>query len=222
MSRPSKGTVAWRRNVKTGKPCWHGRWTRADGTRTNWVALDPSILEGDEEGAKRFAATYAGAAKATTKDGKGETVTAYAKRWLAQRPAKTARDNASHLNTHVLPVIGPVSILALDAADGDTLVAALDAKIAAGTMSDKTARNVWGTVGRMLRDAAHAKIATGLRCLEANPFRDVMAPERSRIRKAKQFLYPSEFLAFVSCTEVPVRWRQNVAIAVFLGPRDGE
>jgi integrase len=101
-------------------------------------------------------------------------------------------------------------------------VAALDAKIAAGAMSDKTARNVWGTVGRMLRDAAHAKPSTGLRCLDANPFRDVQPPERSSVRKAKQFIYPSEFLAFVGCTEVPVRWRQNAAIAVYLGLRDGE
>jgi len=101
-------------------------------------------------------------------------------------------------------------------------VAALDAKIAAGAMSDKTARNVWGTVGRMLRDAAHAKPSTGLRCLAVNPFRDVQPPERSSVKRAKQFLYPNEFLAFVSCAEVPVRWRQNAAIAVYLGLRDGE
>jgi integrase len=89
-------------------------------------------------------------------------------------------------------------------------------------MSDKTARNVWGTVKRMMRDAAHAKPSTGLRCLESNTLRDVMAPERSRARKALQFLYPSEFLAFVSCPDVPRRWKRNVVIAVFLGLRDGE
>ena len=92
MSRKSTGTVDWRRNVasKEGQFCWHGRWTRADGTRANWVALDPSIPEHDEEGAKRFAATYAGHAKATTKDGKGETVEAYSKRWLDNREGKVA------------------------------------------------------------------------------------------------------------------------------------
>jgi hypothetical protein len=97
MSRPSLGTVSWRRDVESGSPCWHGRWTRADGTRTNWMALDPGIAESDEAGAQRFAARLAGTAKTTTASGKGETVADYASRWLAQRPAKTARDNASHL-----------------------------------------------------------------------------------------------------------------------------
>jgi hypothetical protein len=111
------------------------------------MALDPGIAESDEAGARRFAARLAGTAKTTTASGKGETVADYASRWLAQRPAKTARDNVSHLKTHVLPVIGHQSILSLTSSHGDDLVAALDAKIAAGTMSDKRARNVWGTVG---------------------------------------------------------------------------
>ena len=42
------------------------------------------------------------------------------------------------------------------------------------------------------------------------------------MKKAKQFVYPSEFLAFVWCTGVPAKWRRNVAIAVYLGLRDGE
>jgi hypothetical protein len=37
-----------------------------------------------------------------------------------------------------------------------------------------------------------------LRVREDNPCRDVKAPERGA-RKAKQYLYPSEFLQFVSC-----------------------
>jgi hypothetical protein len=115
---------------------------------------------------------------------RSETVSKFSKRWLEARPAKTRRDNSSHLETHVLPIIGRRSILALSPAHGDELVAALDRKIADGKMSDKTARNVWETVKRMLRDAAHAKPATGLRCLESNPFRDVMPPERSRVRKS--------------------------------------
>jgi integrase len=221
MSRPRTGTVAWRRNVKTEEPCWHARWTRADGSRTNWVALDPKIPESDRDAAEKCAASFASVAKATTKDGAGETVAAYSTRWLAQRAKGTAKDNGSHLKHHVLPVIGQVSILRLLPADGDALVAALDKKIEAG-MSNKTARNVWGTIGRMLRDAAHAKPSTGLRCLEVNPFRDVQPPERSKVKKAKQFLYPNEFLAFVSCPSVPVRWKRNVALATYLGERDGE
>jgi integrase len=196
--------------------------TARRGNRTPWQPLDPGIAASDRAGAEACAAEYAPTAKATTKDGKGESVTNYSTRWLATRTKKAAKDNASHLTHHVLPVIGPVSILKLTSKHGDALVGALDAKIVAGTMSAKTARNVWGTIRRMLRDAAHAKPATGLRCLDVSPFRDVMGPERTHEKLARQFLYPSEFLDFVLCQDVPLSWRRNVAIAVFLGLRDGE
>lgn len=223
MSRKNTGTIDWRPNAEApGTFCWHARYTRGDRTRTRWEPLDPSITREDVEGARRCAESFASTAKASTKDGTGESVESYSKRWLAKRPKKTAKDNGSHLTHHILPVFGSVSILALTSRHGDELVAALDAKIAAGKMSDKSARNVWGTAKRMVKDAAHAKPATGLRCLESNPFRDVMGPERTHAKKARQFLYPSEFLALVSCHDVPTSWRTNVAIGVFLGLRDGE
>jgi integrase len=222
MARRSTGTVDWRWSAELQRHCWHGRWTRGDGSRTPWHALDPEILETDEAAAHECAARFAPIAKATTKDGKGELVASYATRWLASRAPKTRTANASHLTHHVLDVIGHRAILALTSADGDALVAELDAKIKAGTMSAKTARNVWGTAKKMLRDAAHAKPATGLRCLEANPFRDVAPPERTHVKQAKQFLYPSEFLALMSHPRVPTSWKANIAVAVFLGLRDGE
>ena len=66
--------LAWRRDVDTGDFCWHARYTRGDKTRTNWIALDPSIGEGDVARAKASAASLVGTAKSTRKDGKGETV----------------------------------------------------------------------------------------------------------------------------------------------------
>jgi integrase len=223
MSRASTGTVAWRPNAQSpGTYCWHARYTRADKSRTPWYPLDPGIVEHDEEAARRCALQFASDAKATTRDGVGESLSAYSIRWLASRPKKTAKDNASHLRHHVLPVIGNVSILRLTSTHGDELVAALDRTIAAGSMSDKSARNVWATAKRMVKDAAHAKPSTGLRCLDANPFRDVMPPERVKTRRAKNFLYQSEFLDLVSCRAVPPSWKGNVAIAVFIGVRDSE
>jgi hypothetical protein len=49
----------------------------------------------------------------------------------------------------------------------------------------------------------------------------VKSPERGA-RKAKQYLYPSEFLKFVSCRDVPLRWRRAVALAIYTYARDGE
>jgi len=54
-----------------------------------------------------------------------------------------------------------------------------------------------------------------------NPATGVRGPDRG-VRKAKQFLFPSEFETFVTCAEVPMHWRRIVAVAVFLYPRAGE
>jgi hypothetical protein len=72
-------------------------------------------------------------------------------------------DNRSHLETHILPVLGPLSMHAIRREEIEALVTALDVKIAEHTMSSKTAKNVWGTCTRMFRDAAFAKPGTGLR-----------------------------------------------------------
>lgn len=222
MAKQRTGTV----RAHNGR--WEAKYTLASGKRGPWTPLPGDIPPEDtpenRAAAQACAARFAPAVYASSQ-GEGaptETVAGYASRWLAQRAPRTRRDNESHLTHHVLPILGPVPMAGLSSAHGDELVASLDAKIAAGKMSDKTARNVWGTVRRMLRDAAHAKPATGLRCLESNPFRDVLPPERSRVTRGKQFLYPSELLSLMSCPDVPARWKRNVAIATYLGLRDGE
>src|SRR6202167_4059533 len=60
-----------------------------------------------------------------------------------------------------------------------------------------------------------------LRVRKDNPCVDVRPPERGG-DKAKQYLYPSEFLQFVSCELVPLRWRRAVAVAIYTYTRDGE
>jgi integrase len=220
--RKSTGTVRWRNGAEGLR--FYARYTLSDGkSKSPWTPLDPNIQQHDMEGAYRYAAQFVGTAKALKKGGEGESVAAYSLRWLAQRDSETERrDCASHLKTHILDVIGNVSVLALTSAHGDEMVAYLDRAMALGTMSDKTARNVWATCKRMMKSAAHAKPSTGLRCLDSNPFRDVMGPERSRTKKGKSFLYPSEFVAFVSHPKVPVNWKRNLSIGVFLGLRDVE
>src|SRR4029077_7852999 len=41
-------------------------------------------------------------------------------------------------------------------------------------------------------------------------------------RKAKQYLYPSEFLQFASHDRIPLRWRRAVALAIYTYTRDAE
>ena len=75
-------------------------------------------------------------------------------------------------------------------------------------------------VTRMFADACSAK-RLDLRVREDNPAENILAPERG-LRKEKQYLWPSEFLALVTCTKVPLRWRRLFGLAVYSYARAGE
>jgi integrase len=223
--RPASGQVKWLRNVKTGAFCWHARFT-LNGKRTKFAPLDRRIAEHDLEGARecaRLAYEFLQRGGAVS-DVVRETVAEYAQRWLRSRKTRvrSVTDNESHLIHHVLPLIGSLDMQAITSASGDTIVARLDAKIEAGEITDKTARNIWGTAKKMFKDAAHAKPATGLRCIASHPWRDVSPPERVKTKAALQFLYPSEVVSVLTCPSPPRYFRRYIAIAVYLGLRDGE
>jgi integrase len=223
--RPASGQVKWLRNVKTGAFCWHARFT-LNGKRTKFAPLDRRIAEHDLEGARecaRLAYEFLQRGGAVS-DVVRETVAEYAERWLRSRKTRvrSVTDNESHLIHHVLPLIGSLDMQAITSASGDTIVARLDAKIEAGEITDKTARNIWGTAKKMFKDAAHAKPATGLRCIASHPWRDVSPPERVKTKAALQFLYPSEVVSVLTCPSPPRYFRRYIAIAVYLGLRDGE
>jgi integrase len=222
MGRKSTGTVRILKN-EDGQPQWHAKWTRADGTRTDWEPLPPSIRLDDLEGAKAAAARMAvKVRKGSAGAGTTETVAEYAGRWLDDRDGRvnSIRDDRSRMRDHVLPVLGPLDVLTFGRDDVESLRDALDRKIVAGELSWKTAANVWTLLTGMCADTANAK-KREFRVRGDNPGRDVKPPERG-VRKAKQYLYPSEFLAFVSCSDVPLRWRRAVALAVYTYGRDGE
>lgn len=229
MSRKSTGTVAWRPNPdRPGTSCWHARYTRGDGTRTPWRALDPNIPEDDRARAEACALQFVGDAKALTKDGKGETVAHYAKRWLDDREGRvhSLDTDRSRMRDHVLTVLGSFSVLTFTRDDVERLRDDLDGKIVSGALAWKTAASAWSLVTSMCSDMVNAK-RRDLRARGDNPAAGVLPPERGE-RKAKQYLYPSEFLRFISCDgsddrdEVPLRLRRAVAISVYMVVRDGE
>jgi hypothetical protein len=80
--------------------------------------------------------------------------------------------------------------------------------------------NVWATATKMCGDAISSKLDS-LRVRTDDPCANVEGPDRGA-DKAKQFLYPSEFLRFIGCGDVPLKWRLAVAVAIYLYPRDGE
>jgi integrase len=72
----------------------------------------------------------------------------------------------------------------------------------------------------MCDDATESKI-DALRCLTTNLALGVRGPDRG-IEPEPQFLYPNEFLKFDACADVPMRWRQLVAVAIYTYGRDAE
>jgi hypothetical protein len=114
--------------------------------------------------------------------------------------ASRAGDDKSRFETHVADLIGDKPVASVTRSDVEGIVEALDGKVSAGEMSWHTAWNVWAVVSRMFRDAANAK-QRDLRVREDNPCANVAPPDRG-IRRAKQFLYPSELVALMGCEEV--------------------
>jgi integrase len=222
MGRKSTGTVRVLQG-ETG-PQWHAKWTRADGTRTEWLPLPPSIPLDDEPGAKACAARMAPKVRQASSEGRSEveTVEAYSKRWLDDREGRvnSIRDDRSRMRDHVLPTLGRLDARTFTRDDVEQLRDALDGKITKGELAWKTAASCWTLVTGMCSDMVNAK-KRALRTREDNPCRDVKPPERG-VLKAKQYLYPSEFLRFVQCEDVPLRWRRAVAIAIYTYTRDGE
>lgn len=226
MSKPSVGTVRILQNADH-QPQWHGKFTLADKSRSKWEPLDPKIPAIDtpenRAAAKAYAASVAPRIRKRSAGQPGiETVAEYAKRWLGDREGRISavRDDRTRITLHVLPLLGPIDVATFTRDDVERLRDALDVKITTGDLSWKTVACVWTLVTSMCGDMVTAK-KRELRTRDDNPCRDVQPPERGA-RKAKQYLYPSEFLKFVSCDDVPLRWRRAVALAVCTFARDGE
>jgi hypothetical protein len=60
-----------------------------------------------------------------------------------------------------------------------------------------------------------------LRVIKSNPVLGIQPPERGT-DKSKVYPYPSEFLAVVSCEDVPLDWRELHAVSVYTYARPGE
>jgi integrase len=143
--------------------------------------------------------------------------------WESARKARglsSTRDNRNHFMSYIRPAVRGKHVRDWTSEDVRAIVASLDAKIAADEISAKYARNVWGTATKMCADAVKSKVEA-LRVRNDNPARDVEGPD-SGDERAKQFLYPSEFVQLVACEDIAMRWRRAIALAIYMFPRAGE
>lgn len=235
MGRAASGTVTWDNSKKR----WKGRisviggrpWIdcppefpnnpRGEGRAREWIQERARVAKAeghrieDYDVKKRKPAVVKMGPDASGDD----WFNAWEKARIARGLTSTA-DNRFHFTGHIKPAVKEKHVRDWTSDDVRAIVAWLDAKIASGDISAKYASNVWGTATKMCSDAVKSKVAE-LRVRLDNPATDVAGPESGEER-AKQFLFPSEFLKLMTCEDVPLRWRRAVAIAIYLYPRAGE
>ncbi len=219
------------RNTSKGQLKWWGRSYSvrvrfADGSR-RWVPLPEGLSHADAVARAELVAAEArrraSPADLTTLAQPGETLAEWSERWLTSRVQagyRSTKDDRSRLKVHILPLLGGVKIATLSTDDVERVRDRLDACVRAGEIAWGTAQLTWALLKSMC-NAARLSKDRDLRVRRDDPTRDVAPPDRG-IVKAKQFLYPSEFLQLVSCEEVPLPWRRAVVLSVYLLLRQSE
>ena len=152
-----------------------------------------------------------------------ETFRDYAERWVEEREARglvSARDDRSRLKNHVATIVGDRPIRDITRAEVEAIVESCDTKVLDGEIEWLTATHVWACVTKLFGDACGSKVKT-LRVREDNPAAGVRGPDRG-VEKAKNYLYPNEFLKLAACEAVPLRARRVYALSIYLYVRAGE
>ncbi|MGD0680079.1 MAG: tyrosine-type recombinase/integrase [Polyangiaceae bacterium] len=236
MAKERSGTIAY----DDSKKCYRIRLTLNDGSRP-WVDLSPTARSARaEERARAVAAERSKIAReknltaadfglkrrAEPKRQAASSPTDAMQEWLGiwtahrqRRGLSTALEVRRVYELHILPVIGS-HVRDWTRDDFRRLSRRLDERVQAHELTWKSARNFWVVATKMVADAAGSKLDE-LRVRDDNPAVGVEGPDRGA-RKAKQFLYPSEFLTLAACPAVPLDARRAVAIAIYTYLRDGE
>jgi integrase len=241
MGRKSTGTVRILRN-EHGEPAWHARWTRADGTRSDWLPLPDAIPVGacchatspeceHRRQAKATAARMAPKVRAASaNEGKGETCDDYFNRLAKARAADGIRSVAKDRYTWlkwISPRIGKRPIAEVSRDEIEDVRNSLDAQVRkylaterSQGISGKTAEIVWSIL-RTTFKAAISSRDRALRVRDDDPSAGHKPPLPTPDR-AKTFFYPVEISKLVACKDVPLEWRETYAIATYLYVRPEE
>jgi integrase len=169
----------------------------------------------------------------------GELVSAWFARWLASRiergKVETGDEDTSLFKNHIAPIIGHLPIAHVSTLEIELIVERLDGLIMANELAWKSAKNAWGTLRAMFRDACHSKDrALRVRERDDNPTDGVEGPELGDDR-ISTILYPTEYLKLVTARAIweakgenvnraraARRWMRLVSIAIYMNLRVGE
>ncbi len=213
----------------TGDGRWRGRVTLNDGSR-QW--LDPFPAGTSEAMARERTAALTEQAAAMGIKGTGPkpskqeakvSCEAWVTFWLDERDRRGLSSRVTkdgHWRHHIAPVLSSKHPKHWTRNDFRALSAALDGKVRAGSLSWKSAIDVWGTATKMIDDACNAKSAA-IRCRDDNPSLKVRGPDRGAA-VSKQYLFPSEMNQLLACEAVPLPWARLFTIAVYTYCRASE
>lgn len=152
----------------------------------------------------------------------GETCRAWFARYVNRRDTEiaTASDLEDHWRRWLEPHLGKKPIAKVTRADIEAVRNVLDDAIRVRRLRPKSAKNVWGTLTRAMKEAASSKDPT-LRVFDVSPCTNVQPPTKGESRR-KPFFYPKEIVALVTCEGIPLDWRFTYACAAYLGLRPSE
>jgi len=247
MSKPRTGSVVYV-PPKPGEAQGHykARITDNDGSRP-WIHFAPSSKSPEAEARAREKAAHHSerfakddirgvpqrrrkrATAAPLAGVSGESGGDWWSTYFAHREAKGLTPVGDLHRAHIEPVLGDLHPRDWTAEDCERLRDALDAKIAAGSWERdgrrysfgwKRAWNVWSLFTAACKVASRSKLRE-LRVRKDNPCADIDPPDRGE-HKQKQWLYPAELLALVSCEKVPLHWRRLYALLAYTYVRAGE
>lgn len=228
--RKRTGTTEWHEDH------WDIRPTLADGSRGNRLCQPKGMSEAKAR-EKAAALTERAQREGRVREqappnvlpavAPGESVSEWCHAWCEDRERRglsSVDDDRGRLRKWILPRLSPPlgqrSMRTITSADLVLLVEDLDERVRADELSWKTAKNTWGIVTKMFKDAVKSK-TQALRVRNDNPALHVTGPDEG-VKKSKAYVYPAEFLALVTCPRVPIRWRRLFAWAIYSYERAGE
>lgn len=224
------GTVRWVPPAPGVPGHWKAR-VRLSNKQRPWIHFfdmqDPLDEDGARAKAQRAEKTAQRAgwkpSRAAKRVPSTETVSDWFERYHDLKEARgqsTVDDKRGRFRNYVERAIGHLVMADVSADDLEGIVREIDAAIHSGAIRWKTGDNIWGDVTAAFNEACRSK-EPSLRVRSDNPTLTMAGPDRGD-EAAKTILYPSEFVALVSCEKVPLVRRRLYAVAVYLAARANE
>lgn len=235
--RPRKGSVEPAGMWPSGSPLFRFRLRLGDGTKSQRYDVPEGLdlsearkyvagLQAQENAnggllaRKRIAARDAAASARAPHE--CETADAWFTRYLV-----TKRCGATYLRIAevqwkkwIAPIIGHKAVRDLTRDDLEDVRDKLDRAVDDRKLRPATARSVWGHLTAAMK-AAYAAKDRSLRVHLAPLHVGILPPQRGASR-ARQWLYPREWLAFITHEPTPLAFRRACALALFSGLRPSE